>query len=1002
MADLEDATPATGTRAVPYVGMRPFDCEEREWFHGRDSDAQFLVDKILSARLTLLYAPSGVGKSSLLRARVIPSLEDEDCRVLYFDAWAGVEPESALKQKLAAMAISAGIADPLVGAPTLTELARLIASDGKTLVLLLDQFEEFLINHPQELDPLRIELAALVRAPSVDARVLISLREEFLAAIEPFRPEILTLFQSTYRLESLSADKVRDAVVKPAARFGGDVEPELVDRLITDLSEGATDGTTDNPPSADVAPARGWRMWTANVLDRLRGRQATSVARRTSANRDPIRRVSGGVIDLPMLQLVCESLWAAAPVIDGRKSLTLDFYQTRLGGKRRILDDHIRSRMPRSWRDRFFTATLMRYLAPPSGLKISYSPADLAAYSGLDSARVEAELGRLSGPKARILRQREFKDSVRYELQHDALIRHITPWRDEVLADAEIRRRMHLSAVAVALIVALVVAERMYHRREVRQNTSNQLNELSKMNETEREQRAGTTFESVARYLLFQESGSGRFDDLETLLVANEGLLPDWYTNGATGLDVLPPLGSGESALTFRYSTDRNLDVQSFNRAWSEVAQEINGAWGIPVPKRMQLRSDSDIPRRAIHVESGGKTLLSFDADPHDDKAIVFIKDAQEAALQFHGHFENDKGWQKLPELRNAAPGSEGDGVGDREKDGTWWAVPRWSFPVWRAAGLRVWPGSAYPALAIRARLHNDPTMLLTPAATEFLVQRVAQEYPCTAAEVAELWKRRDGGLTQGLIAWMRGSDGKPRPLLHPHLVFDTLANPRVEGGAEKTLNSSSSYLAAASEEDATRWPGGPSSFCEMPPELGAGSQAFNATFREIEGWLPQMAPKVRIALGADLGTRLDERATTRRQNGHRCERSPDRRDNRADQFSATDDRVGDVFPAAADSCGTDGRHQHSRRHFARVDRGCRALSRRRLQAQRRAAARGDIPKCLRRVVGRPGTAFPCADVRQSGRPWDAGGCAQRGSLRDRGPDRHPRSRRVAFSARPC
>src|SRR5688572_20670062 len=119
---LENTTPATDPKAVPYVGMRPFECEEHDWFYGRDADSQFLVDKVLSARLTLLYAPSGVGKSSLLRARVIPSLEDEDCRVLYFDAWAGVEPESALKHKLGAMAVAAGVADPLVGAPTLTEL----------------------------------------------------------------------------------------------------------------------------------------------------------------------------------------------------------------------------------------------------------------------------------------------------------------------------------------------------------------------------------------------------------------------------------------------------------------------------------------------------------------------------------------------------------------------------------------------------------------------------------------------------------------------------------------------------------------------------------------------------------------------------------------------------------------------------------------------------------------------------------------------------------------
>ena len=85
----------------------------------------------------------------------------------------------------------------------------------------------------------------------MDARVVISLREEFLAAIEPFRQEILTLFQSTYRLESLPAEEVRKAVINPAARFGGEVEPALADRLVADLSEVSSDG---GPPPADVRP----------------------------------------------------------------------------------------------------------------------------------------------------------------------------------------------------------------------------------------------------------------------------------------------------------------------------------------------------------------------------------------------------------------------------------------------------------------------------------------------------------------------------------------------------------------------------------------------------------------------------------------------------------------------------------------------------------------------------------------------------------------------------
>jgi hypothetical protein len=497
--------------------------------------------------------------------------------VLYFDAWAGIEPASALKEKLAEVARAAGIADALAGAPTIAELVGLSANDDQTLVLVLDQFEEFLINHAQGLDPLRKEMAALVRAQSVDARVVISLREEFLAAIEPFRQEILTLFQSTYRLESLPAAEVRKAIINPAARFGGEVEPALADRLVAELSEAPTEGGMAAPAPPAVSPASGWRTWIARIAARLSGRAVVSEPPGVSGEPDSIQRVGSGTIDLPMLQLVCEHMWRAAPVVDGRRTLTLDFYEKGLGGKRKILDDHIRSRMPRRWRDRLFTATLMRFLAPPSGLKISYSAADLAEYSRLDQKRVEAELMRLSGADARILRQRDFKESVRFELQHDALIRHITPWRNAVLAEAAVLRRLKWACGAVAVAVALVGSERLYHWKEVRDNTDSRLTDLKEMSSAEREQHAANTFDMVASYLLFQERGIEGFEHLKTLLVENQDLLPEGYATRTADFDA--PSSSADSDLAMRFSTDWALDVQSFNRAWSEVAQQISGRW---------------------------------------------------------------------------------------------------------------------------------------------------------------------------------------------------------------------------------------------------------------------------------------------------------------------------------------------------------------------------------------------------------------------------------------
>ena len=60
----------------PYKGLRPYEEQDRDNFFGRDEDCRILIDKILANRLTLLFAASGVGKSSLLQAAVLPHFKD--------------------------------------------------------------------------------------------------------------------------------------------------------------------------------------------------------------------------------------------------------------------------------------------------------------------------------------------------------------------------------------------------------------------------------------------------------------------------------------------------------------------------------------------------------------------------------------------------------------------------------------------------------------------------------------------------------------------------------------------------------------------------------------------------------------------------------------------------------------------------------------------------------------------------------------------------------------
>src|SRR6188474_2886564 len=66
------------TPIEPYVGPRSFRKEQREFFFGRDEEADELVSVITAHSAVLLYSQSGAGKTSLLNAKLIPKLEEEE------------------------------------------------------------------------------------------------------------------------------------------------------------------------------------------------------------------------------------------------------------------------------------------------------------------------------------------------------------------------------------------------------------------------------------------------------------------------------------------------------------------------------------------------------------------------------------------------------------------------------------------------------------------------------------------------------------------------------------------------------------------------------------------------------------------------------------------------------------------------------------------------------------------------------------------------------------
>jgi AAA domain len=583
--------------AAPYVGMRPFEEGEKAIFKGRDEDVVLLSNKVFAARLTILYGPSGVGKSSLLRTLLIEQIEKQDARAIYFDEWRGENPAAILRTRLLEAATKLGIPDADKGAPSLAHVAHLVVSaDDRTLVLILDQFEEFFTAHATGLEALRREVSELVRAQGLDVRILISLREEHLAALEPLRTSIPELFGSTYRLEPLVPKGVRDAIVGPAELFGVSYESGLVDELIKDL----------------------------------RGPQGASIPLQPAAKTEL-------PTDLPILQLVCQELWTKASA-KGLYPIPQYLYDA-LGRRQGIVDAYLRRVMPSDSSGRQLTAQILRYLAPPDGHKVALSARHLASVTELPVDRVKSELERLSRPDVRVLRTRAYEQSTLYELWHDSFVRILGPWRDDALWRWRLRR-WSVRVVGTLALIASAIGGALWWQ-DYRDFQRNVVDVWADANRT-----AEQKFDQVANYLLW----SRRFHDLAKELMDHERDLPAEYGVQTSGMEfVTIPGPSEEWPLELHYSESRELNPYAFSLMWHGFAQSLAQDWRIPAPLKIKLVVDPWYPKTHVKLKGTSIQPLELDLPADEDKALISSQKISKPGEEFLQRFSTK--WEPVKEF---------------------------------------------------------------------------------------------------------------------------------------------------------------------------------------------------------------------------------------------------------------------------------------------------------------------------------------------------------------
>jgi hypothetical protein len=400
-------TPATrlaeDERRSPFVGLEPYGEDDAPFFFGRERDTRLIVANLRGAPLTVLYGASGVGKSSALQAGVVHELRNrvaanaarQDQRfakaadasapfaVAYFNVWPDERPLERLMERIRVAVIEA-VGDEQIprwqtGSPVSETVSQWSSIVGSLLVV-LDQFEEYFMYHPAEQGDgtFADEFSRVVNDRRLRVHFLVSIREDAVTKLDRFKERVPGVLGNRLKLGYLDRGAAHRAVEGPIEIFNervGEAERVSVDPALTDAVLDGVTTTGGSAAESDGEPA------------------------------DPAE-VTGAAehIETPFLQLVMARLWEAMRE-GGSHELTEEML-SRLGGPQQIVRSHLERVMSDlSEEDRAIAADVFRFLVTSDKTKVAQSASDLAFWTNRSEAEVTRVLDALaSGPRGRILR----------------------------------------------------------------------------------------------------------------------------------------------------------------------------------------------------------------------------------------------------------------------------------------------------------------------------------------------------------------------------------------------------------------------------------------------------------------------------------------------------------------------------------------------------------------------------------------------------------------------
>ena len=272
----------------PFPGLRPYDREQADFFFGREEQIDELLGRIEIRRFVGVVGTSGSGKSSLIRAGLIPALQRG------FIAGAGSiwrtvlmrpgrEPVNELARRLGqefGFSVEDAFAVLDRSSMGLANFAQQNLSPGQNLLLVVDQFEEIFryFRTGQMVASTSDESAAFVKLllsavgrsdvhvpelAELPIYIVLTMRSDFVGKCAQFRGLPEALNDSQYLVPRMTRDQLLESIEGPTGMGGARIAPRLSQRLLNDAGE--------NPDLLPVLQHLLMRLWNESSEARLRG-----------------------------------------------------------------------------------------------------------------------------------------------------------------------------------------------------------------------------------------------------------------------------------------------------------------------------------------------------------------------------------------------------------------------------------------------------------------------------------------------------------------------------------------------------------------------------------------------------------------------------------------------------------------------------------------------------------------------------------------------------------